>query len=116
MAVTRIIDLTPLEHLLRLAGPTGAPELVAALIDDLKTTHAHLDAAWNGPDFAALRAKSHVLIGLAGTVGDTELHALAQRLNRGAQAQNPGDTVDITENIMTCLADLIAQLHDKKGA
>ena len=115
MTVTRIIDFTPLERLLSLAGPSGAPELVAALMDDLKATQASLDLAWNGPDFAALRANSHVLMGLAGTVGDTDLHALAQRLNRGAHTQTPNDTVDITQSIMTYLADLIAQLHNKAG-
>ena len=84
----REIDISPLLRLLQLAGKRDAPTLIAALLTDLKTTQTSLDVAWNGPDFAALRTHSHVLIALAGTIGDTDLQALAQRLNETAHAQN----------------------------
>ena len=115
MTLPSVIDFAPLERLLLLAGAAGAPALVAALLDDLKATQASLELAWNGPDFAALRTNSHVLIALAGTIGDADLHALAQRLNRGAHTENLSDTVDITEKIMTGLSNLIAQLKTSVG-
>ena len=116
MTYARVIDFAPLERLLSLAGAKGAPAIFAALLDDLKTTEAQLDQAWNGPDFAALRTNSHVLVGLAGTVGDTALHALAQKLNLDARAQKPSDVVDSMEDIMTGLSNLITQLQTKAGA
>ena len=116
MTFARVIDFAPLERLLSLAGPKGAPAIFAALLDDLKTTQAQLDQARNGPDFAALRTNSHVLVALAGTVGDTTLHGLAQQLNDDARAQKLSDTVNITEEIMTALSNLISQLQTKAGA
>lgn len=113
---TRPVDFAPLERLLHLAGSTDAPALMLALLDDLKSTQSSLDQAWKRPDFAALRANSHVLIGLAGTIGDTELHALAQQLNRGANTQNKTEMVDFKEPIMSSLASLIAQLLNRVRA
>ena len=113
MTFVRVIDFAPLERLLSLAGAQGAPAIFAALLDDLKATQAQLDQAWNGPDFAALRTNSHVLVALAGTVGDIELHALAQQLNRRARAQKPSDVVDSMEDIMSGLSNLITQLQTK---
>lgn len=110
MTFTRAIDFAPLERLLHLAGATGAPALVQALLDDLKTTESALVQAWNGPDFAALRTNSHVLIALAGTIGDTDLHILAQQLNAAAQTQNPGDLMELEPKIMADLSDLISLL------
>ncbi len=107
---SREIDTAPLRRLLQLAGKRDAPTLIAALLADLKTTQSGLDVAWNGPDFAALRTHSHVLIALAGTVGDTDLQALAQRLNETAHAQNAADLTDMKPKTNRDLADLIGVL------
>lgn len=115
MPAPRVIDFAPLKRLLTLAGPTGASPLVDALLDDLKATQTHLTPAWNGPDFAALRTDSHVLIALAGTIGDTYLHELAQHLNAAAHTENLIDLMDMKPKIMAGLTDLIAQLPSIKG-
>lgn len=107
MPVLRIIDTAPLKRLLHLAGSADAPNLVAALLGDLKANQTNLDQAWNGPDFAALRTNSHGLIALAGTIGDTDLQALAQRLNTAAHLQSLGDIMDMKPKIMAELSDLI---------
>jgi two-component system, OmpR family, aerobic respiration control sensor histidine kinase ArcB len=109
-ATDREIDTGPLRRLLEIAGKRDAPTLIAALLTDLKTTQTGLDVAWNGPDFAALRTHSHVLIALAGTVGDTDLQALAQRLNETAHAQNTADLTDMKAKTIRYLADLIGTL------
>ena len=118
MAVSRIIDTAPLNRLLHLAGAADAPILVTALLGDLRANQTNLDQAWNGPDFAALHTNSHVLIALAGTIGDTDLHALAQRLNTAAHLQSLGDIMDMKSKIMAGLADLItliSRLSISKG-
>lgn len=117
MPIARIIDIAPLNRLLVLAGPTDAPVLIAALLGDLQTTQIGLDLAWNGPDFAALRAHSHVLLALAGTIGDTELHSLSQRLNMSAHDQNLDDLTEMKPKTMDGLADLIGLLaHQQPSA
>lgn len=106
----REIDISPLRRLLAMAGPANAPTMIAAFIGDLKSTDLGLDAAWNGPDCAALRMHSHVLIALAGTVGDTGLQSLAQSLNSFARDQALDKIHAMKEQIMRGVADLINTL------
>ncbi len=84
--------------------------MITAFVNDLQMTQANLALAWNGPDFAALRTNSHVLIALSGTIGDRDLQALAQNLNALAQTPNVADLLDIRSETMTKTADLIEEL------
>lgn len=106
----REIDLAPLHRLLSMAGPANSPAIIAAFLDDLKSTEFGLDTAWNGPDCAALRLHSHVLIALAGTVGDTVLQADAQRLNELAHDQDLIKIHAMKAQTMRGLTDLISTL------
>ena len=106
----RAIDTTPLRNLLTMAGPANAPAIIAAFLDDLKSTEFGLDPAWNGPDCAALRLHSHVLIALAGTVGDDDLHATAQQLNALARGQDLVKIRAMKAQTMRGLAELISTL------
>lgn len=74
----------PLHDLARMAGPANAAELFARLEEDLQTAHSGLIRAMALGDLAALRGHSHVLVALAGTAGEAELHDLAIRLNQWA--------------------------------
>jgi HPt (histidine-containing phosphotransfer) domain-containing protein len=109
-AVHRVINTAPLRRLLRMAGPLGARDIMAAFLDDLTSAEISLDTAWNGPDFAALRAQAHVLIALAGTVGDTDLQAMAQDLNTLAHDQDTDKIRATRAQIMGGLAELISTL------
>lgn len=110
MTSNREINLAPLDRLLHLSGAAGASALIAALLGDLQSTQTGLDLAWNGLDFAALRAHGHVLIALAGTIGDTYLQNLAQSLNTYADAQNLVHLMEMKPRVMTGLSDLIGTL------
>lgn len=109
-ANVREIDTTALRNLLEMAGPADAPAIAAAFLEDLKSTEFGLDPAWNGPDCAALRLHSHVLIALAGTVGDIELHATAQQLNALARDQDLVKIHAMKAQTMRGLSELISTL------
>lgn len=106
----RAIDLAPLRHLLAISSMADGKRMITAFVNDLQMTQANLALAWNGPDFAALRTNSHVLIALSGTIGDRDLQALAQNLNALAQTPNVADLLDIRSETMTKTADLIEEL------
>ena len=106
----RKIDTTPFHRLLAMAGPSAAPGIVLAFLDDLRSTEIGLGPAWDGPDCAALRLHSHVLIALAGTVGDTDLQAIAQRLNMFAHDRDKVEIDAIKGSTMRGIADLILTL------
>ena len=109
-AASRKIDTTPLRNLLQMAGPVAAPDIVTAFLQDLKTTEFGLDQAWNGPDCAAIRLHAHVLIALAGTVGDTDLQVIAQTLNALARDKDVTGIQAIKVQTMRGLAELIKTL------
>ena len=106
----REIDISPLRNILEMAGPANQQALIAAFLDDLKSTEFGLDHAWSGPDCAALRLHSHVLIALAGTVGDTDLQAEAQNLNELARDRDLVKIEAMKVRTMRGLKDLIATL------
>ncbi len=106
----REIDTAPLQRLLIMAGAANAPAIIAAFLDDLKSTEFGLDPAWNGPDYAALRLHAHVLIALAGTVGDTYLQAIAQNLNAFARDHDFDKIHAMKAQTMHGLAELITTL------
>lgn len=116
MTATRQIDMAPLHRLLQIAGQSEAPKLVSALLDDLRSAQTNVAQAWNGPDFAALRTNAHVLIALAGTIGDTELHTVAQQISTAAYAQDQGRILDMKHKAMALMSDLIhAMSHLRNG-
>ena len=75
-------------HLIDIAGPEGAPELLRRLHTDLSDVERALVQAIAAsatpagePDWAEIRAQSHVLIALSGAVGAEGLMQLARTLN-----------------------------------
>lgn len=75
------IEPSQFQQLLEMAGPQIAAELLDRLQNDLRAAERGLLAASHGPDWAAVRRQSHVVIALAGTAGASFLHQLAQALN-----------------------------------
>ncbi|MCC7348878.1 MAG: response regulator [Variibacter sp.] len=77
-------DRRTFDHLIAIAGPEAAQELLERLRADLDKCAHGLAAGLSRTDLAAVRAETHVLIALAGAVGETRLQCLAQTLNTAA--------------------------------
>ncbi len=101
-------DLTPLLRLAKIAGPAAAAELFARLQEDLATAQDGLARAVTLRDLQGLRAHSHVLVALAGTVGADALHRDAIRLNGLATDHTLGD--DTVFNRATALDAALSDL------
>lgn len=86
-------DTGVLRALLALCGPDTEQELLARLGADLTAVRLGLleGAGREGrPDRAAIRAQSHVLIAISGTIGAAGVQRLAQGLNDQAQPGRKG--------------------------
>ncbi|MEO8241754.1 MAG: Hpt domain-containing protein [bacterium] len=97
--------------LLELAGPDTALELVERLEDDLRAVEAALSVVARTADMPTLQAQSHVLLGVAGTIGANRLFELAKGLNDVAHVAGspfPGAMLVKTE---VALARVIARIH-----
>ncbi|WP_050526662.1 hybrid sensor histidine kinase/response regulator [Pseudorhodobacter aquimaris] len=112
----RMGETTPVQsdaflHLLDIAGPVAAAELVAQFQADLEEVQAQLAAALPTHDWHSLRAASHTLIALAGTAGATDLEATARSFNHAANASDQDQIAALTADVMQGVADLLAFIH-----
>ena len=80
-----VVSAAQFDQLLAMAGPKLAKTLVAQLRADLSLAQHTLRAAVDPVDWAEIRVQSHVMMGLAGTVGAQDLYLLARQLNDVAQ-------------------------------
>ncbi len=97
--------------LLVMAGPANAHELTLRLDDDLSGIAAALTDADVQHDPPTLRAHSHVLLAIAGTVGATRLYLMADRLNRLARGIERGPVGEVLPEIRALLALLIDRVR-----
>lgn len=95
-----------LTDILTLAGPDTARLILRQMQADLAAVAADLSAALDSGDWAAIRAQTHVLISLAGTIGATRLHALAIDLNAAAHDRAEGQAAALAGPLLADLADL----------
>lgn len=103
-------DGRALADILAMAGPETAARILVQMQADLSATAAALRPALAQGDWTAIRAQSHVLISLAGTIGAMRLHALAIDLNTAAHAQDAGQTAALATPLMADLDALTALL------
>jgi HPt (histidine-containing phosphotransfer) domain-containing protein len=103
-----LLDRSVFDHLMDLAGPETAHDLLDRLIEDLTAVRQALDAARHAPDWESLRMQSHILIGLAGAVGATHLQTQAQDLNRLA---NRATDMNLERQFMQLNPPLNALIH-----
>jgi HPt (histidine-containing phosphotransfer) domain-containing protein len=101
-------DPTRLGHLLDLAGPDLAEELLARLTEDLSATGEKLALGTAAADWTLLREGSHVLISLAGSVGAISLQGMAETLNALAHQQDQ----DTLQTLMPPLTGELSALID----
>ncbi len=110
------IDPTVFARLLAMAGPATAAELVDHFLEDLQSAERLLTAARRAPNWASMRAQTHVLIALAGTAGAYQLQRRAEQLNQLAHSDTH-DRSDLTPLFDETLQDLQAMIlfvADKK--
>lgn len=103
-------DSTALRDLLRMAGPETAPRILRQMHSDLTDCATLLAPALATGDRIAIRAQTHVLIALAGTIGAMRLHALAIDLNAAAHAEDAAAIARHAAPLQHDLTGLIALL------
>lgn len=108
--ITPRMDEDRLDRLLKLAGPTGGDVLLEQLEQDLDRNGAALARAVAAGDRAAVRAATHVLISVAGSVGADGLSADARALNEAAHGTDP-----LPAALAAGIADDIAALRALAG-
>lgn len=101
------MDSARFDELMAIAGPDMAEELLRRLRQDLESTQDRLTAAVVPPDWAAVRAQTHILLALAGAVGAIRLQHMAQSLHVLAQTEQPGGLDRLVPNLLEQLAQLI---------
>ncbi len=101
------LDRGRFDHLITIAGPVAARELLTRLETDLRRVERGLVAAFAGPDLAEIRGQTHVLIALAGAVGATVLQSLAEALNEAAHQADTARLASLSARALTLLDRLI---------
>jgi hypothetical protein len=101
-------DRDRFQRLLDLIGSAETPVFLAQLALDLSGCGDAIARAAVTRDWESLRGASHVLISLAGSVGATSLHALAERLNLAASGHDTAALADVTADLAADLAALVA--------
>lgn len=118
LRATGDLDDAVLARLLDLAGPVQGPEILDRLILDL--TGVRQGIVHSGGDELALRRQLHVLIGIAGTVGATPLHAAARDLSislrEGVLGQSHLHSLDgRLDTVILHLAEWRSRLRSTEG-
>lgn len=108
---TEEFDERRFRALLDLAGPSTALELTSRLDEDLCHVATALTESEKPMDQHVLRAQSHVLLAIAGTIGANRLYHLSERLNGLAKAPDAGPVADILCEIRALLERLILYIR-----
>ncbi|WP_323042581.1 Hpt domain-containing protein [Gemmobacter sp.] len=77
------------DRLMVLAGPAYGHELLHRLSLDLQSVQTRLETALPRRDWGDLRAQTHILAALAGSVGAPRLQHMAQSVNRLPDTTEP---------------------------
>ncbi|MGP3699299.1 hypothetical protein [Rhodobacter sp. NSM] len=102
------VDEARFRRLLEIAGPDTANELVHRLHLDLKSTRERLDEAMAAIDWMEIRAQTHVLMSLAGTVGAGDLQRLSEELNAAAHQHDRDQAAGLKTELLMRLDGLLA--------
>lgn len=104
----RDFDRSRFDNLIALAGPAMAGQLLSHLAEDLARCRADGLAGVQKHDWTALRASSHVLISLAGSVGALSLQRMAEALNAAAHLGTGDPAQAFSPDLLSELDALIA--------
>lgn len=101
-------DNSALRDILVMAGPDTALRILHQMHIDLAATATQIIPAIAAADCAMIRAQTHVLISLAGTIGAMRLHGQAVDLNAAAHAEDAAAIATLGGPLLADLAALIA--------
>lgn len=106
-------DGAALREIMALAGPDMAIRILEQMRTDLAGVAAALLPAISTCHWPTIRAQTHVLVALAGTIGAKRLHQLAIDANTAAHDQASARLADIAPQLLADLAALQALLGDQ---
>ena len=106
-------DTSSLHDILVMAGPDTALRILHQMQIDLAATAAQIVPAIAAADTAVIRAQTHVLISLAGTIGAMRLHGLAADLNAAAHGEDAARIATLAGPLLDDLTALIALLASR---
>jgi hypothetical protein len=106
-------DGAALREIMALAGPDMAIRILEQMRTDLAGVAAALLPAISSCNWPTIRAQTHVLVALAGTIGAKRLHQLAIDANTAAHDQASARLADVAPLLLADLAALQALLGDK---
>lgn len=101
-------------NLLALAGPEQAPWLVRQIEADLTTQQRDLTRALGRLDAERVRAATHVLIALAGTIGATAVRDKATDLNAAAHLADADRMLAVGGRLLRDLSALLADVAARR--
>ncbi|MCO8146590.1 response regulator [Rhodovulum tesquicola] len=93
-------DPVHLDRLLALAGPEDGRELLRRMREDFGTVKGGLAEGQARGDLALIRSRTHVLISLAGALGNVALQAEAEALNAAALTQDRATVAGLLPRVM----------------
>ncbi|MHC0054552.1 ATP-binding response regulator [Actibacterium sp. D379-3] len=102
-----------LDRLLALAGDANGRELLDRLRQDFLSVQSGVQGGLNLPDFALLRARTHVLISLAGAIGSDHLQCMAETLNTAAHNKDNTLTRIVGPKVVQQIGRVLARLDDE---
>jgi HPt (histidine-containing phosphotransfer) domain-containing protein len=109
------VDARAFDRLMDLAGALSG-DLLVQLRKDLQDARQRLGRAIPRCDWGDLRAATHTLVALAGSVGAERLHRLSGALNAVAHRQDGGALADLGSDVLAGLDHLIAFISDRIAA
>lgn len=107
------LDRNRFEAILQAAGPSGRDELLAHLLQDLRSVQDALQQAVLANDTATARAQSHILISLTGAIGADRLQVMAEALNAAAHRNRLAEARTLVRSCDDALAMLITQVDQR---
>ncbi len=102
-----------LDRLLALAGDENGAELLSRLTQDFRTVRTGVQAGLSEPDFALLRARTHVLISLAGAIGADQLQSMAETLNRAAHDRDSGRAAETGRQVVRQIGSVLELIESE---
>lgn len=115
-ASAALIERTIYDSLAESIGPEVMGELLARMELDLEAVRADIDSAAEHGDLDRMRAASHILVSVAGSVGAVRLQRHAEKLNRLAHEQDVDAAAALAAEAMPELDGVIRFVAEERKA